>query len=73
MHTKFWLVNLKGGMKRFIKLTLNKNIIRAITRRERNSSGHVERIGEMRNVYKVLVGKPEGKSQPGRPTSRMNL
>jgi hypothetical protein len=23
---------------------------------------HVERMGEMRNAYKILVGKPEGKT-----------
>jgi hypothetical protein len=23
--------------------------------------GHAARIGEMRNAYKILVGKPEGK------------
>jgi len=23
-------------------------------------AGHVERMGEIRNVYNVLVGKPEG-------------
>jgi hypothetical protein len=23
--------------------------------------GHVERVGEIRNSYKILVGKPEGK------------
>jgi hypothetical protein len=25
-------------------------------------AGHVERMGELRNVYRVLVGKPEGKN-----------
>jgi len=28
--------------------------------------GHVARMGEMRNAYKVLVGKPEWKRQLGR-------
>jgi hypothetical protein len=28
---------------------------------------HVVRIEEMRNVYKILVGKPEGKRALGRP------
>jgi hypothetical protein len=27
-------------------------------------------MGEKRNTYKVLVGKPEGKIQLGRPISR---
>jgi hypothetical protein len=30
----------------------------------------VARMGEERNVYKVLVGKPEGKRPLGRPRSR---
>jgi len=31
---------------------------------------HVARIGEERGVYRVLVGKPEGKSPLGRPRRR---
>jgi hypothetical protein len=31
---------------------------------------HVARMGEERKVYKVLVGKPEGKKPPGRPRRR---
>jgi hypothetical protein len=27
-------------------------------------------IGEMRNAYNILVGKPEGKTLLGRPSSR---
>jgi hypothetical protein len=30
-------------------------------------AGHVARMGEERKVYKVLVGKPEGKTPLGRP------
>jgi hypothetical protein len=30
-------------------------------------AGHVARLGEERKVYKVFVGKPEGKRQLGRP------
>jgi hypothetical protein len=30
-------------------------------------AGHVARMGEGRNVYRVLVGKPEGKKRLGRP------
>jgi hypothetical protein len=29
--------------------------------------GHVARMGESRGVYRVLVGKPEGKRPVGRP------
>jgi hypothetical protein len=30
-------------------------------------TGHVERMGEMRGIYRDLVGKPEGKRPLGRP------
>jgi len=33
-------------------------------------AGHVARIGERRGLYRVLVGKPEGKSPLGRPRRR---
>jgi hypothetical protein len=32
--------------------------------------GHVARIGEKRNTYRLLVGKPEGKRLLGRPRRR---
>jgi hypothetical protein len=33
-------------------------------------TGHVARIGEKRNAYRLLVGKPEGKRPLGRPRRR---
>ena len=33
-------------------------------------AGHVARMGEERGVYRVLVGKQEGKSALGRPRHR---
>jgi hypothetical protein len=33
-------------------------------------AGHVERTGEGRNGYRVLMGKPEGKRPLGRPRRR---
>jgi hypothetical protein len=33
-------------------------------------AGHVARIGEKRNAYGILVGKPEGKRLLGRPRRR---
>jgi hypothetical protein len=33
-------------------------------------AGHVARIGETRNSYRIFVGKPEGKRPLGRPRSR---
>jgi hypothetical protein len=32
--------------------------------------GHVARMGEKRNAYRLLVGKPEGKRPLGRPRRR---
>jgi hypothetical protein len=33
-------------------------------------AGHVARMGETRNAYTILVGKPEGKRPLGRPRCR---
>jgi hypothetical protein len=33
-------------------------------------AGHVARMGEKRNVYRLLLGKPEGKRPLGRPRCR---
>jgi len=32
--------------------------------------GHVAQMGQMRNAYNILVGKPEGKRPLGRPRCR---
>jgi hypothetical protein len=45
-------------------------MIRIIKSRRMRWAGHVARIGEKRNVYKLLVGKPEGKRPLGRPRRR---
>jgi hypothetical protein len=37
------------------------NIIRMIKSRRVRWAGHVARMGEKRNAYGILVGKPEGK------------
>jgi hypothetical protein len=37
------------------------DIIRQIKSRRMRWTGHVARMGEGRNVYRVLVGKPKGK------------
>jgi len=44
--------------------------VRVIKSRRMRWAGHVARIGEGRGVYRVLVGKPEGKRPLGRPRSR---
>ena len=46
------------------------NIVRVIKSRRMRWAGHVVHIGEERGVYRVLVGKPEGKRPPGRPRHR---
>jgi hypothetical protein len=46
------------------------SIIRIIKSRRMKWVGHVARMGEKRNAYKLLVGKPEGKRPLGRPRSR---
>jgi hypothetical protein len=34
-------------------------------------AGHVARIGEKRNAYRILVGKPEGERPHGRQRRRL--
>ena len=46
------------------------NISRVIKSRKLRWEGHVARMGEKRDVYRILVGKPEGKRQIGRPKRR---
>jgi hypothetical protein len=46
------------------------NIVRVIKSRRMRWTGHVARMGKVRGVYRVLVGRPEGKSPLGRPRSR---
>jgi hypothetical protein len=38
------------------------SIIRVIKSRRMRRAGHVARMGENRNAYRLLLGKPEGKS-----------
>jgi hypothetical protein len=46
------------------------NIVRVIKSRRMRWAGHVARVGEGRAVYRVLVGRPEGKRPLGRPRRR---
>jgi hypothetical protein len=46
------------------------NISRMVKSRRMSWAGHVARMGEKRNVYRILVGKPEGKSPLERPRRR---
>jgi hypothetical protein len=46
------------------------SIIRIIKSRRMRWAGHAARMVEKRNVYMLLVGKPEGKRPLGRPRRR---
>jgi hypothetical protein len=47
------------------------SIIRIIKSRKMRWAGHVALMGEKRNSYRLLVGKPEGKRPLGRPRRRL--
>jgi len=51
-------------------LCSSPNIVRAIKSRRMRRVGHVAQMGERRGVYRVLMGKPEGKRPLGRPRRR---
>ena len=53
-------------------LYCSPNIVRVIKPRRMTWAGHVARMGVVgrRVVYRVLVGKPEGKRRLGRPRGR---
>jgi hypothetical protein len=51
-------------------LNSSPNIVRVIISRRLNWAGHVARIGADRSVYRVLVGRSEGKRPLGRPKRR---
>jgi hypothetical protein len=64
-----------GGWKRLHNEELHNlysatDIIQVITPMRIRVTGHVACMGEMRNSYEILVGKPEGKRPLGRPRRR---
>jgi len=54
----------------YTNLYSSPNIVRVIKSRRMRWAGHVARLGEWRGVYRVLVGKPEGRRSLGRPRRR---
>jgi hypothetical protein len=56
--------------KELHNLYSSPDIIRQVKSRRMRWAGHVAHMGGERNVYKVLVGKPEGKRPLGRPRCR---
>jgi len=51
-------------------LYASTNIVRVIKSRRMRWAGHVARMGEERGVYRVLLGKPDGRRPLGRPRRR---
>ena len=69
------ICELTGGWRRLYNEELNDlysspNIARVIKSRRMRWAGHVARMGEERGMYRVLVGKPEGKRPLVRPRHR---
>ena len=58
------------SLEKLNNLYSSPNIVRVIKSRRMRWAGHVVRMGEERRVYRVLVGKPEGKRPLGRPRRR---
>jgi hypothetical protein len=54
----------------FHNLYSSSNIIRMIKSKRMRWTGHVARMGEKRNAYRILVGKSEGKRPLGKPRHR---
>jgi hypothetical protein len=48
-------------------LYFSPKIVRVIKSRSMRWAGHVARMGEGRGVYRVLIGRAEGKRPLGRP------
>ena len=60
---------LAAGLKKFQNIFIQRysspNIVRVIKSRRMRWAAHVARMREERGVYRVLVGKPEGKNHWG--------
>jgi hypothetical protein len=54
----------------FHNLYSSPSIIRMVKSRRMSWAGHVARMRENRNAYRILVGMPEGKRPLGRPIRR---
>jgi hypothetical protein len=71
-------VDLTGGFRKmhnediYTNLYYSPNILMKIKTKRLGLSGPVRCMGEMRDAYKMVVGKPEGKRPLGRPWLRLN-
>jgi hypothetical protein len=59
-----WRKLHKDGLHNLYSST---NIITLMKTRRKSWAGHVARMGETRNAYRILMGKPEGRRPLGRP------
>ena len=75
LHTELLLYEVTGEWRKLHNEELSDlyslpNIVRVVKLRRMRWAEHVARMGEGRGVYRVLVGKPEGKRPLGRPKRR---
>jgi hypothetical protein len=56
------ILEIFGISERLHNLYSSPNIIRWIKKRRMRLAGYIARMGEKRNTYRILVGKPDGKS-----------
>ena len=73
-HSNIFIVTTREWRKlhneELYGLYCSPNIVQVMKSRRIRLVGHIERMGERRGVYRVLVGKPEGKRPLGRPRRR---
>ena len=60
----------KLNKEEFNDLYCSPNIVRVIKSKRIRWEGHIARMGEKRGLWKVLMGKPEGKRPLGRSRLR---
>jgi hypothetical protein len=64
------VIALRYELNKLNNLYSSPNIIRVAKSRRMRWAGHIARMGEKRGVYRILVGRPEGRRPLGRPRRR---
>jgi hypothetical protein len=68
---EWWEAGEDCIMRSFMTCTIKENIVTMIIPRRIGWTGHVARMGKMRNPYDILVGEPEWWKRPlSRPRRR---
>jgi hypothetical protein len=62
-YTQFLYVSTHNILDCYLLFYTSPNIIRIIKSTRMRCAGHVARTAEKRNAYRIMVGKPEGKTQ----------